>query len=74
MKFICDMNIVQTYLAKWGEKRISVIPLTKFWEKVGERREKWCDGCGREKKEFRQWYCQKKKNWIVTIELPKLED
>ena len=56
-------------MAKWGEKRISAIPLTKFWEKVGERREKWC---GREKKEFQQWYWQKKKkmncdNWIAEI-------
>ena len=50
MKFICDMGIVQTYLVKWEEKRILVIPLSKFWEKVGKRKEKWCDGCGRERK------------------------
>ena len=55
MKFICDIGTVQTYLEKWGQ--ISAKPLPKFWEKVGERREKWCDGCGRERKEFRQWYC-----------------
>ena len=74
MKFICNMSIVQTYLAKWREKRISTTPLPKFWEKVGERIEKWCDGCGREIKEFLQWYCQKLKkklkklicsNWIA---------
>ena len=40
MKFICNMGAVQTYLGKWGEKRISATPLPKFWEKVGERREK----------------------------------
>ena len=53
MKFICDIGIVQIYLGKWGEKWILTKPLSKLWEKVGERREKWCDGCGREKKEFR---------------------
>ena len=73
MKFICNMGTIQTYLGKWGEKRILATPSPKFWEKVGERREKWCDGCGREKKKFRQWCCQKKKR-IVAIELPKLED
>ena len=52
MKFICDMDTVQTYLAEWGEKQISIASLPKFWEKVRERREKWCDGCGREKNEF----------------------
>ena len=40
---------VQTYLEKWGEKRILTTPLPKCWKKAGERREKWCDGCGREK-------------------------
>ena len=59
MKFICDIGIVQIYLEKWGKKRILIKPLSKFWEKVGERREKWCDECKREKKEFRQWYCPK---------------
>ena len=57
MKFICDIGTVQTYLEKWGQ--ILAKPLPKFREKVGERREKWCDGCGRERKEFRQWYCPK---------------
>ena len=54
---------------KWGEKQNLATPMPKFWEKVGERREKWCDRCGREKKEFRQWYCKKKKkrNWIAEI-------
>ena len=61
MKFICDMGTVQIYLEKWGEKRMSATPLSKFWEKVGERREKWYDGCGREIKQFWQWYCQKLK-------------
>ena len=62
MKFICDMGTVQTYLAKWGEKRISATPLPKFWEKVGERKEKWCDGCGRErKKNFGNDIAKKKK-------------
>ena len=59
MKFICDIGIVQIYLGKWGEKRTLTKPLSKFWEKVGKRREKWCDECRREKKEFRQWYCPK---------------
>ena len=60
MKVIYDMGTVQTYLVKWGEKQISAMVLPKFWEKVRERREKWCDDrCGREKKEFWQWYCQK---------------
>ena len=49
-KFICDMGTFQTYLENWGEKRILATPLPKFWEKVRERREKWCDGRGREKK------------------------
>ena len=43
MMFICDMGTVQTYLGKWEEMRISVMPLSKFWEKVRERREAWCD-------------------------------
>ena len=77
MKFICDIGTVQTYLEKLGQ--ISAKPSPKFWEKVGERREKWCNGCGRERKEFRQWYCPKnfffwiaeigglkKKNWTVA--------
>ena len=54
MKFICDMGTVQIYLEKWEEKRISATPLSKFWEKVGERREKWYDGCKREIKQFWQ--------------------
>ena len=76
MKFICNMSTVQTYLSKWGEKRISATLLPKFWEKVGERREKWCDRCGREKKDFGNDIAQKKKkkNWILAIELLKLED
>ena len=49
-KFICDMGTFQTYLENWGEKRILATPLPKFWEKVRERREKWGDGRGREKK------------------------
>ena len=62
VKFICDIGIVQTYLVKWEEKRISVIPLPKFGEKVGKRREKWCDGCGRErKKNFDNDIVKKKK-------------
>lgn len=60
-------STVQTYLGKGGEKRISATPLPKFWEKVGEKRDKWCHGSGREKKEFRQWYlqnmCPKKSSW-----------
>ena len=68
MKFICDMGTVQIYLGKWGEKRISATPSPKFWEKVGEMRENWCE---REKKKFQQWCCQKKKmncgNWIAEI-------
>ena len=59
MKFICDIGIVQIYLGKWGKKQILIKPLSKFWEKVGESREKWCDKCRREKKEFRQSYCLK---------------
>ena len=59
------MNTVQTYLVKWGEKRISATPMPKFWEKVGERREKWCDGCGREKMNFGNDIA--KKNWIAKI-------
>ena len=51
IEFICDMCTVQSYLGKWGEKRISAMVLPKFWEKVWERREKWCDGW-KEKKEF----------------------
>ena len=39
MKFICDMSTIQTYLEKWGGKRISATSLPKFWENVGERRE-----------------------------------
>ena len=69
MKFICDMNTVQTYLAKCGEERILATPLSKFWEKVGERIEKWCDGCGREIKDFLQWYCQKLKKKLKKIDL-----
>ena len=42
--FICDIGTVQTYLGKWEEMRISVMPLSKLWEKVRERRETWCDG------------------------------
>ena len=62
-------------MGKWGEKWISTTPLPKFWEKVGERREKWCDGCKREKKDFGNDIAKKKKKfWIVAIELPKLED
>ena len=62
VKFICDIGIVQTYLVKWEEKRISVIPLPKFWENVGKKREKWCDGCGRErKKNFDNDIVKKKK-------------
>ena len=49
MKSTCDIGTVQTYLEKWGEKRISAMVLLKFWEKVGERREKWCDGYGKGK-------------------------
>ena len=64
MKFICNIGIVQIYLGKWGEKRILTKSLSKFWEKVGERREKWCDECRKEKKEFRQWYCPKKNIYI----------
>ena len=74
MKFICNMSTVQTYLGKWGENRISATSLLKFWEKVRERKEKWCDGCEKEKKKFRQWYCPKKKIGIMAIELLKLED
>ena len=53
--------------------------VAEILRKIGERREKWCDGCGREEKEFQQWYCQKnnnnnKKKQIVAIELPKLEN
>ena len=47
-------------MGKWREMRISAIPLSKFREKVGERRETWCDSREREKKR------------IVTIPLPKL--
>ena len=38
-KFICDISSVQTYLVKWGEKQISIIPSLKFWQKEerGER-------------------------------------
>ena len=48
MKFICDISTVQTY---WGDKQISAMVLPKFWEKVWERIEKWCDR-KREKNEF----------------------
>ena len=58
MIFICDMDTVQTYLEKWGNMWISVMPLPKFWEKVRERREAWCG--------------RKKKKLIVAIPLPKL--
>ena len=34
------MDIVQIYLEKWGEKRISVILLPKFWEKKSKREER----------------------------------
>ena len=61
MMFIYDMDTVQTYLEKWEEMQISVMPLPKFWEKVRERRETWCD---RKKKKF----------WIVAIPLSKLGD
>ena len=71
MKFICDMVLFKLI---WGEKRISATPLPKFWEKIGEIREIWCDRCRRENKEFQQWYCQKLKkknlncgNWIAKI-------
>ena len=37
-------------MEKWREMRISAIPLSKFREKVGERRETWCDSREREKK------------------------
>ena len=57
---------------KWGEKQNLATPMPKFWEKVGEKREKWCDRYEREKKEFQEWYCQKKKkkkncqNWKIN--------
>ena len=60
-------------MGKWEEKWISTTPLPKFWEKVGERREKWCDGCKREKKDFGNDIAKKKKkrkncgNWIAKI-------
>ena len=60
-------NTIQTYLGKWGEKRISAIPLSKFWEIVGEKRDKWCHKSGREKTEFGNGICQnmcpKKPSW-----------
>ena len=46
------MGTVRTYLGKWGEKWISATPMPKFWEKGGERREKWCDGWGERKRNF----------------------
>ena len=68
MKFICDIGTVQTYLEKWGQ--ISAKPLPKFWEKVGERREKWCDGCGERERNFGNDIAQN----FFFFELPKLED
>ena len=58
--FIYDMGTVQTYLEKWEEMRISIMSLPKFWEKVRERRETWCD-----------W---EEKKQIMAIPLPKLEE
>ena len=71
MKFICDMSIVQIYLVKWGEKRTLATPLLKFCEKVGKRRDKWCDGCERKKGISVMILPKKKKlnygNWITEI-------
>ena len=73
------MSTVQTYLGKWEEKQISTTPFPKFWEKIRERREKWCDGCEREKKNFGyETYCHNSISamkrmdesfWIVAIKL-----
>ena len=51
------MDTIQTYLGKWWEMQISVISLSKFWENVGERRERNDVTEGREKKEFRWCGC-----------------
>ena len=66
MKFICDMSIFQIYLVKWGEKRILATPLSKFWEKVKEKREKWCNRCEREKKEFQRAKKKKIELWQLN--------
>ena len=65
MKFICDMSTVQTYLGKWGKKRISTTPLPKFWEMMWRMWER--------EKEISTMILPKEKkklncgNWIVEI-------
>ena len=59
-------------MAKWGEKQNLVTPMPKFWEKIGERREKWCDRYEIEKKEFQEWYCHKKKKKKIIAKIGRL--
>ena len=40
IEFICDIGIVQNYLANWGEKQISVTGLPKILTKKDERGER----------------------------------
>lgn len=50
IEFIYDIGTVQNYLGKCGQMWILVILLSKLWEKVREKREKWCDKTKRVKK------------------------
>lgn len=63
------MDTIQSYLG--GEIQISTISLLKFWEKVGEWREKWCDRREREKKKV--WWCGCR-NMCSIFQLPEKEE
>ena len=79
MKFICEMSTVQTYLGKWGKKRISTTPLPKFWEMMWRmwEREKEISTMilpkGKKKLNCGNWIAEigglkkrKKENWTVV--------
>lgn len=43
IRFICNIDTVQSNLTKWGDNQILTLVLPKFYEKVWEKREKWYD-------------------------------